>query len=225
MPVSATKRSSLVLKRLFANRPKRHQRGFTLIELMASMTVLAIGIVAIISMQRASLDTYIANRELQVAGGIMDQFLEMLQVDSLRWTAGDRSKMNYLNKGGSGATVVWNSYTRHPVNHIMRYDVHGKTTVGSNARFCLYYNWSWAGNTAGVSTFNNNLIEINAAVLTPRNQSGLSDNNPNCSNAKTLWNTCSVNLMADGTCRVEARRQMFRRISRALMVRQNISGL
>lgn len=210
---------------------RKHERGFTLIETIASSVILAIGFVAIIAMQKSSLDTYSANRDIQIAGGIADQFLEMLQVSALQWSGNNRSKMKYLGSNAytitTGAAQVWNRYTVRPVNYQMRYEMHstGNNSVGTGARYCLYFSFNWAGNWAAVSTFNNQLLEVNVAVLTPRNASGLSNTLTGCTNARTRFQTCDVALLTENQCTMNARRRLFRRLSRTALIRQNLSGI
>lgn len=219
-----------ILPQASKRRRRKGQEGFTLIEWMSAMMVMAIGVTALIAMHKAALDTHSANRDMQIAGGLADQFLEMLQVDSLRWQSGGPGNMAYFSASATASTATttnWHRYTNQPVNYQMRYDSHKNATVqaGTGARFCVYYNWQWAGTSANKNEFNQELIEIDVAVLMPRNTSGLSNNATGCRNARTLFDTCSTTLLNDTTCTIDARRQLFRRLSRASMIRRNRSGL
>lgn len=69
------------------NRRNARARGFTLIEVMMALTVLTIGILGIISMQKSSI---VANREAQqytVATQIARTWVDRLHRDAVMWTA------------------------------------------------------------------------------------------------------------------------------------------
>ena len=207
---------------------KNSNRGFSLLEIMTAMVVLAIGLVAIISMQTVSLESQMSIRDVQIGGSLAEQFLEMLQVDSLRWKNSTLSAANlrYLNPAkyamSTQTTTFWHRYTLEPVNHQMRY----KTLLPNNrkgeARFCIYFSYRWAGILAGVNDYQNELVEVNSLVLVPRSPNRLSNGVSGCSSARTLFRTCSIQLLNISRCNPKVRFRIFREIRRAAYVRRNI---
>jgi prepilin-type N-terminal cleavage/methylation domain-containing protein len=88
-------------------------RGFTIIEVMMALTVLAIGMLGIIALQKT---TVVSNQEAQqitVANAIARTWIERLQRDAARWTrpsptwpTSDISSTAWLG-GAGGATSPW----------------------------------------------------------------------------------------------------------------------
>lgn len=213
-----------------AQKKRSQEAGFTLIEWMTSMITLGIGIVALISMQSTSLKTHMATRDVQTAGSLADQFLEMLQVDALRWrTQLSMSNLRYLNptKYPISSTVVdnWHAYSTYPVNFQMRYNTHA--TQGSGAKYCIFFSYRWAGAPAGVSNFQEDVIEADVMVLTPRNPQGLPKDasSGECASVRDRFWQCDVNLLKDSTCSARDRFLLFRQLQRAGYIRRNISDL
>jgi prepilin-type N-terminal cleavage/methylation domain-containing protein len=62
------------------------QRGYTAVEVMMSMTVLLIGSIGVMAMQRAAVQGNADARELDVANSIARGWVERLQRDATLWT-------------------------------------------------------------------------------------------------------------------------------------------
>ena len=62
------------------------QRGYTAVEVMMAMTVLLIGSIGVMAMQRAAVQGNVDARELDVANSIARGWVERLQRDSTLWT-------------------------------------------------------------------------------------------------------------------------------------------
>ncbi len=211
-------------------RRRRSEAGFTLIEWMTSMITLGIGMVAIISMQSTSLKTHMATRDTQIAGSLADQFLEMLQVDALRWRGQlSQANLRYLNPNKYPMSTItqdnWHNYSSKPVNFQMRYNTH--STRGSGAKYCIFFSYRWAGSPAGVSTFQDDVVEADVLVFTPRNPQGLPKDAASgaCADVRAKFWDCDLNLLKDGTCSARDRFLLFRRLQRVGYIRRNISDL
>lgn len=211
-------------------RRRRGEAGFTLIEWMTSMITLGIGMVALISMQSTSLKTHMATRDIQIAGSLADQFLEMLQIDALRWRGQLASaNLRYLNPNKYAISTAtadnWHPYTARPVNFQMRYNTH--STRGSGAKYCIYFSYSWAGTSAGVSSFQDDLVEADVMVLSPRTPRGLPKDadGGGCPSVRARFWLCDVNLLKDSGCSARDRFLLFRQIRRTSYIRRNISDL
>ncbi len=209
------------------HRKNKNQQGFSLLEIMTAMVVLAIGLVALISMQTVSLESQISIRDVQIGGSLAEQFLEMLQVDALRWknTTLVAANLRYLNPKkyaiSTQTSTVWHRYTLEPVNHQMRHRSVLPANRRGEARFCIYFSYRWAGVLAGVNDYQDELIEVNTVVLVPRKPNRFSNNVPGCTNAATRFRTCSTLLMYNNRCTPASRFRIFREIRRATYVRRN----
>lgn len=90
-------------------RKKTTEQGFTLIEVMISMVVLAIGLLAVAGMQVISIKSNTENRDITEASTLaMDklEFLKVLPVDDIRLNAGDHTETE--NPVGGKYAVTWN---------------------------------------------------------------------------------------------------------------------
>ncbi len=62
------------------------RRGYTAVEVLLSMTVLAIGATGVIAMQRAAVQGNVDARELDMANAIGNEWMERLKRDATLWT-------------------------------------------------------------------------------------------------------------------------------------------
>jgi prepilin-type N-terminal cleavage/methylation domain-containing protein len=68
------------------NKPSSTQRGYTAVEVMMALTLLVIGSVGVMSMQRAAVQGNADAREMDVATSIARMWLERLERDATLWT-------------------------------------------------------------------------------------------------------------------------------------------
>lgn len=66
-----------------------NERGYSLLEVMISMVVLAIAFLALIATQVATLGGYVAARDEQQATELARRTAELLNIQGLQWVAGD----------------------------------------------------------------------------------------------------------------------------------------
>jgi type IV pilus assembly protein PilV len=80
---------------------RRRARGYTAVEVLMAMTLLAIGATAVMSMQRSSIQGNADARKLDVANSIAREWLERLRRDAALWTqpgpANARAPSNYTS--------------------------------------------------------------------------------------------------------------------------------
>jgi prepilin-type N-terminal cleavage/methylation domain-containing protein len=101
---------------LARTRRARHARGYTVIEVLMAMTVLAIGGAGVITMQKTSVASNVEARKADVANSIARMWIERLRQDAMMWTTPNASNSTtnfgntkYLNGnvGTNPAQPAW----------------------------------------------------------------------------------------------------------------------
>jgi prepilin-type N-terminal cleavage/methylation domain-containing protein len=132
-------------------------RGYTAVEVLIAMTVMAIGAAAVMTMQKASVQGNLDARRLDVANGIARMWEERLQADAMAWTTPNATTPTSnlaTTNGGNGGQVAdalhspgtWILPTHYsttaspeaPQSYI--FDILGRDLYGSeiaNAVFCV----------------------------------------------------------------------------------------
>jgi prepilin-type N-terminal cleavage/methylation domain-containing protein len=73
--------------RTAGRRPRGRGRGYTAVEVLMAMTVMAIGAAAVISMQKTSIQGNLDARQTDVANAIARTWVERLRSEAMQWTA------------------------------------------------------------------------------------------------------------------------------------------
>jgi prepilin-type N-terminal cleavage/methylation domain-containing protein len=159
-------------KKLAARRRARlgYRLGYTMVEVMMGMSLLAIGAAAVISMQRASMQANLEARKLDMANSIAREWVERLRRDATQWTLPNASNASsnyanakllstYLALGASGQTTAWsypNAYLAGAAvpdgvspgfdilgRDLKATDILGATGTPSKAIFCTNIRLNW----------------------------------------------------------------------------------
>jgi type II secretory pathway pseudopilin PulG len=171
------------------NRFTRNQklaRAFTAIEVMLSLTVLAIGTAGVIAMQTTTIDGNYDARRLDVANGVLREWTERLRRDSMMWTlpntrnplvTSDNRNANALLLGdpylaGSPAAAQWmlpiaregDTIPLFPQADLLGRDITG---AGVPVVFCTQVSLSWLAQ--------GDLILANIRVFWPRGTGAMTD--------------------------------------------------
>jgi prepilin-type N-terminal cleavage/methylation domain-containing protein len=85
----------------------RPLRGYTAIEVLIAMTVMAIGAAAVMSMQKASIQGNLEARRIDVANSIGRMWVERLERDSMQWTQPNNNNV-LANNLGTATTLLTN---------------------------------------------------------------------------------------------------------------------
>jgi type II secretory pathway pseudopilin PulG len=78
-------------------RTRRKQRGYTAVEVLSAMTLLAIGGAGVIGMQRVTIKGSEDARRFDVAGNIANEWTSRLQRDSAFWTQPNAEQPELIN--------------------------------------------------------------------------------------------------------------------------------
>lgn len=84
-------------------RTSRTREGFTLIEVMMALTVLAIGMLGIVALQTATVASTQDAQQLTVANQVLNTWIQRLQRDGMRWNHPSNAKPSTSDLGSDTA--------------------------------------------------------------------------------------------------------------------------
>lgn len=129
---------------------RRVSAGYTLVELMMSLAVFAMGVVGIISMQKVAISSNQHAKNLALATHIAQAWLDELAVDAAQWNEpGDFDETTWLTRvGAEGSRSNW---FRPDYSSIRRFgpafDALGNAVatndIGARAHFCTDVRLTW----------------------------------------------------------------------------------
>ena len=136
-----------------ATKRRRRGRGYTAIEVLIAMTIMAIGAAAVISMQRVSVQGNFDARETDMANTIARTWVERLQHDATLWTQPGPS--NQTGNNLARALVIsdaighpnnWRQPTQYYASDGLScaFDILGRDVASDgNAVFCASVRMNW----------------------------------------------------------------------------------
>jgi prepilin-type N-terminal cleavage/methylation domain-containing protein len=164
-------------------RAKGSRAGYTAIEVLLSLTILAVGASGVISMQRGAIQGNIDARRLDMASAIARQWTERLRRDAMAWTlpnAANPTTNNIANAKLLQASRIndgkWHrpdqllgSTGESPAFDLLGRDVPAGQLTGPAARtlFCTNVRFTWL--------VTNELLRAEVRVFWPRNLSTAAD--------------------------------------------------
>ena len=156
----------------------RAARGFTMLEMLITVAVTAMGFAAIFAMQLGALQGNISSREMTAAVNLAERYVEVLRRDSYEW---DAEALPAADNRLSLAPQIWHTFTPNP------YDQHGLESVdvagaanGSQLprqRFCAHY---WFQQMAAPY---DGVLNVRVRVIWPRDIFGAVDFDAICPEA------------------------------------------
>lgn len=85
--------------------PPRRKAGYTVIELLMSLTVLALGTSGVVAMQRVTIESNRYAKNLAIATRIGQAWADQLEADAARWTlSSELTNTTWLRQVGTGCT-------------------------------------------------------------------------------------------------------------------------
>ncbi len=163
--------------------PMQRRRGFTIVELMMALTILAIGVSGIVAMQKVTLASNQHAKDLALATHIAQAWVEQLNADAAAWnhpsqsnTARDIGETNWLGVADTNENVWFRPSYVAALDFGPSFDALGNVVTDAdvaNARFCTNIRLSWLyPDTAG-----NGLIRAEVRVFWLREGAGGGINN------------------------------------------------
>jgi type II secretory pathway pseudopilin PulG len=157
-------------------RARRRASGYTVVELLMSLTVLAIGVSGIIAMQKVTVYSGAYARNLAVATHVAAAWLEQLVADGAQWNlpaqVGDPSNLaqnttwlrEVTNSPGRWVRPVWDELRQFGPG----FDPLGSPVQNPDlARFCTDIRLIWL-HLVNIPTFGNGLLRAEVRVFWPR---------------------------------------------------------
>jgi prepilin-type N-terminal cleavage/methylation domain-containing protein len=157
-------------------------RGYTAVEVLMAMTIMAIGAAAVMSMQKAAIQGNLDARKTDLANSIARTWVERLQRDAMNWTmpssayptgddfAAARLIQPYVGKGWYLPTALMKITT--PETMSPGFDILGRDVEFNdlpNAQFCVNVRLTWLTPPAlTASPVEPGLIRADVRVLWPR---------------------------------------------------------
>lgn len=131
------------------------QRGYTAVEVLSAMTMLAIGAAGVIGMQRVTLQGSEDARRFDIGGNIANEWCARLQRDSTQWTEPNASKIDTINLGTTKfikdvntgcATTFCNPPATLPATGMTgSFDIYGRDLPSNDttSTYCAQYRLTW----------------------------------------------------------------------------------
>ncbi|MDP9002230.1 MAG: prepilin-type N-terminal cleavage/methylation domain-containing protein [Myxococcota bacterium] len=178
-------------------------RGYTAVEVMMAITVMAVGSAAVISMQKASIQGNLDARKTDVANSIARLWVERIRRDAMQWTQpgpsfpvappGNIATAAILNFGvnNAGTWFLPNQYLAATPPMSPGFDILGRdlpladmtpstTPFVAGALFCTNIRMTWLSV--------NELIRVDVRVLWPRGVGNVVPAGGVCANAVATSN-------------------------------------
>ena len=175
---------------------QRHQQGFSLIELMIAMVVLAVGVLATMAMQFTALEGYSTAREGTGAVEVARSVEQLIRAEGTRWDSNQAPTASGVSAVRDGfdrgfldqALGNQNRWEEAPMNQPVTQRLNDPETTADDgpARYCVYLNGrSFAGQDYP------DYAQVRVAVVYPRHTEQF---NQGCGDSDVVDNLGRSNL-------------------------------
>jgi hypothetical protein len=199
-----------------ASLARRHRAaGYTVVEILVSMAVLAVGVIGIIATQKVTIASNTHAKNLAVATHIAQSWLGVLEAEASLWgEGGGLTRTTWLSQGAGTTTWFRPNYDGTRIFG-PAFDAIGNPVrtqdENPNARFCADLRFSPLNNTAN----NAGLIRVEVRVIWLRDQAILSGT------ATATPHACGVNVQ---NVLDPDQRRVFHFVHMSGAVRQVVAG-
>ncbi len=143
---------------------KRNQRGYTAVEVLSAMTLLAIGAAGVIGMQRVTLQGSEDARRFDIGGNLANSWCSRLQRDAAQWTEPNANNLNSnninLTKFLKSVTTCSAAYCDPPAavpeaGMTGSFDTFGRDlpATSTTATYCAQYRLQWIADPGSAAPF------------------------------------------------------------------------
>lgn len=142
---------------------RKHRRGYTAVEVLSAMTLLAIGASGVIGMQRVALQGGEDARRFDIGMSIANEWCSRLQRDATQWTKPNAAELDVINLNDTRflqfVTTCATAFCNPPSVAASTapgmsgsFDTFGRdlASAGSDSTYCAQYRLQWIA-TPGVS--------------------------------------------------------------------------
>jgi len=144
---------------------RRNQRGYTAVEVLSALTLLAIGASGVIGMQRVTLQGSEDARRFDIGGNIANEWCSRLQRDSAQWTEPNAGVLTTTNiastKWIKSVTTCASGFCNPPAAAVPAgmtgsFDTFGRDlpAAATNATYCAQYRLRWIADPGTAPRFN-----------------------------------------------------------------------
>ena len=144
-----------VCRKRTITRARKKKRGFTLVEMMVALVILAIGLMAITAMQISSIAANTVSQDISHAYAMTGTTLELSRVDSLMWTnsitlSSTRMLKEAPSPAVAGGTSGWKTLPDGLITPVMSGAKVDRNMIKPPdggwrlaSRYCIYYRVTW----------------------------------------------------------------------------------
>jgi len=199
-------------------RGREHRRsGYTLIEVMLGIAIMAFGAVGLMALQQATLKGNRGAREITTATQATRTWLDRVRRDSLGWNArglAGTAGTDYLSNVPAVPTAAGAWFTPQPPAASMpsasggdgesfAFDYFGRDVQAANAYFCTHIRMRWA--------IQNQAIRVDARTWWHRSGQNFTD--------RTLFTGCAVGAEAGVTANLDSAAPQLHAVYGSTLVR------
>ena len=140
----------------------RNRRGFTAVEVLSAMTLLAIGAAGVIGMQRVTIQGTEDARRLDIGNNLANEWCSRLQRDTAQWTTPNAGALDTININLTqyikDVTICAGGFCNPPTVLAMTgsFDMFGRdvAVASANTVYCAQYHLQWIASPGIAAPFN-----------------------------------------------------------------------
>lgn len=205
----------------------RGERGFTLVEVLVSALLFAIGMIALIAMQYSALGGYTSARDVSQATQVGDRVIQIARLEAQQWRQNkDLTDLSFpYGKSDSSLNALhdvsgsilnqadgwsWSSVFPHPVDERL-------TTSGAQ-RFCAYVR---GGTFGGLTAKAGDNMRMQVAVAYAGPGEAIADSDGDCPGSSSTL-VSNLTVQSNGRVAAESKGKGYRVVMLGAVIRQRV---